>query len=162
MTQYEHLINRLTHQRYQHYEISSFAKDGCYSRHNRSYWSNQSYLGIGPGAHSYNGVDRRWNIAHNPKYIQAINQGQDYATVEKLSQNDRYNEYVMTRLRTMWGVDRNILSEFGDEYSMHFSNMLSTIDPSYYIDDGNKIVLTNAGKKMADGIASALFRLGDG
>lgn len=154
------LIDTLTKQGYEHYEISNFAKDGQYAKHNTNYWRGNHYLGIGPSAHSYNGISRSWNIANNAKYISASLEGSIDQEVELLSTNDRYNEYVMTSLRTMWGVDiQKIKKEFGNEYHTYF---LKEIQPFV---DRNEILadttgcykLTTRGKLLADFIASELF-----
>jgi oxygen-independent coproporphyrinogen-3 oxidase len=108
---------------YIHYEISNFAKPGCFSKHNSSYWQQKPYIGIGPSAHSYDGKNlRRWNVANNKKYIDALFSGNIYYEEEHLSIYDRYNEYILTSLRTSWGIDMygDINNKFGDELYSYF------------------------------------------
>jgi len=90
---------------YEHYEISNFAKSEFYSRHNLGYWTQKPYLGFGPSAHSFNGIKRRWNVANNTLYVQAIEKGiPDYYSWEEIDTSKAYNEYVLTSLRTIWGI----------------------------------------------------------
>src|SRR4030095_4105164 len=90
---------------YEHYEVSNFAKPGFRSRHNSSYWKGEKYLGLGPSAHSYNGVERRWNLANNNTYIKSIGEGQPARETEKLTPSQQLNEYIMISLRTVEGMD---------------------------------------------------------
>lgn len=153
------LIDNLTSNGFEHYEISNFAKDKHYAKHNTNYWRGKHYLGIGPSAHSFNGQSRSWNIAHNAKYISAINNNEPYNDVEYLSTENRFNEYIMTSLRTMWGVDINYIeSEFGYDYKKLIEkgsavfiekNNIQVVDHLY--------TLTKSGKLLADFIASELF-----
>lgn len=107
---------------FQHYEISNFAKDGAYSRHNTAYWNGIPYLGLGPSAHSYDGKARFWNLASLSKYLASSESGVFHREIEILSINDQYNEYVMTGLRTMWGCNSlEILQRFGQDVYMHFT-----------------------------------------
>jgi oxygen-independent coproporphyrinogen-3 oxidase len=144
---------------FEHYEISNFSKPGYRSRHNSSYWSGKPYIGIGPSAHSYNGASRQWNIASNSAYISAIQKGEVPATSEQLTLQNRYNEYVMTRLRTLEGIDaEHITQEFGEEFLADF---LAQVDPWLHnsaveIAD-RKVRLTRSGKLLADRITAALF-----
>ena len=145
---------------YEHYEISNFAKPGFRSRHNSSYWQGKKYLGIGPSAHSFDGINRQWNISNNSLYLSSIQHNSIPAEKETLTSNQQLNEYIMTSLRTMEGIDLNFIREkFG--YEMLGSVLLSG---KKYI-AGNKIKetetgrwqLTKEGKLLADGIASDLF-----
>ena len=107
------------------YEISNFAKDNVFSKHNTSYWQNNLFLGIGPSAHSFNYESRRWNIASNKKYIEKLNTNNIYFEEEILTVNQQYNEYVLTNLRTMWGININVIkSRFGSKYCFTYKNML--------------------------------------
>ena len=92
-----------------HYEISNFGKNGYFSKHNTAYWQSKHYLGIGPSAHSYNGESRSWNVSSNKQYIQKIRKGENYFEVEKLTKNQKYNEYIFTSLRIIWGVNSEII-----------------------------------------------------
>ncbi|OYD41780.1 radical SAM family heme chaperone HemW [Sphingobacterium cellulitidis] len=154
------LIDTLTSSGYEHYEISNFAKPGRYARHNSNYWKGKSYLGIGPSAHSFNGASRSWNIANNALYIKGILLKELALKTELLSKNDRFNEYVMTSLRTKWGVDKKyVLQEFGDDY---LNSILKTIEQYVYnkevlISDEGIITLSPSGKLLADQIAADLF-----
>lgn len=114
---YRVLCNELQKANFEHYEISNFAKAGYRSKHNGAYWKGIKYLGIGPAAHSFNGTNRRWNIANNAKYGQYLSEGSIYWEEEVLSEKDRLNEYVMTSLRTVEGIDTNHLQS-------HFSKLL--------------------------------------
>ena len=108
---YFQLLNRLEKQGYIHYEISNFCKPGYASRHNMGYWNGTSYIGFGAGAHSYDGTHRRWNVSSLEKYINRVKDGQTYFDFETLSENDKYNEFIMTRLRTRLGISNTELKE---------------------------------------------------
>lgn len=150
---------------YEQYEISNFALPGHYARHNSNYWRGAHYLGIGPSAHSYNGTSRQWNVANNTKYLRAMeadSPSADWAAAlyecEQLRPEDQYNEYVMTRLRTVWGVQLEALSALNPAFEQHF---LERAKP--YLENGQLIRnqatfrLTKTGRFLADGIAAALF-----
>lgn len=110
------LIDRLTANGYLHYEISNFARPGMISRHNSSYWTGKKYLGAGPSAHSYNGENRQWNVSSLPAYIRGIGRGTPEVEVEELDINTRYNDFIITGLRTMWGVNlTEIQGQFGND-----------------------------------------------
>jgi oxygen-independent coproporphyrinogen III oxidase len=162
------LMNWLDEAGYEHYEISNFAKFGFRSRHNSSYWSTgaagqrKKYLGIGPSAHSFNGESRQWNIANNKKYIDSLNRNVIPFEKEVLTSSQQLNEYIMTSLRTLEGLNLNLVEKkFGKEA---LNRLLA--DSRKYITD-NKILksetgylkLTKEGKLLADGIASDLFAL---
>jgi oxygen-independent coproporphyrinogen-3 oxidase len=147
---------------YEQYEISNFAKPGCYALHNTAYWQGVPYLGLGPSAHSFNGTNiRQWNVAHNAQYVQSImTEGKVPFEQEALSPEQRLNEYIMTALRTMWGCDLNrVEREWGSEYRKGIEEAARK-----YLDDGRMqaenqhLVLTRQGKLYADGIAADLFR----
>jgi len=103
--QFEMLQKMIAENHYEQYEVSNFCRDGLYSKHNTSYWNNTNYLGLGPSAHSFNGFSRQHNIANNSRYIKSISKGETLVELELLSPRDRLNEYVMTNLRTKWGID---------------------------------------------------------
>lgn len=112
---YKMLIEKAKQYNFQHYETSNFAKKGCFSRHNSNYWRRKIYLGLGAGAHSFDGKKRRWNVADNRKYTKGIMTGSPHFEEETLSRNEAYNEFIMTGLRTMWGCDLTDLQhEFGE------------------------------------------------
>lgn len=154
------LIDRLTTANFEQYEISNFAKSAHYAKHNTNYWRGIHYLGIGPSAHSFNGITRSWNIANNAKYIQSIEAGKPLFETEVLTQSDQINEYIMTALRTMWGIDLDrIISAFGSgakDYILRSARPF--IDNGQLHQHGQQLVLSNSGKLFADHIASELFR----
>jgi oxygen-independent coproporphyrinogen-3 oxidase len=144
---------------YEHYEISSFATPGNQSRHNSSYWHSKKYLGLGPSAHSFNGISRQWNIANNPLYIKYIMTGQQPYELEILKPRDMLNEYIMTSLRTREGLDlKHIRSHFGEEKAKKLENQTAVYILSKQMENRQeRLVLTGNGKLFADGIAAALF-----
>ena len=153
------LMNWLQQAGFEHYEISNFALPGKRSRHNSSYWQGVSYLGLGPSAHSFNGESRQWNIANNALYIQSLQEDKVPFEIEHLTGTQRLNEYIMTSLRTMEGLDIAwIVSRFGEREA----NQLQR-DSQPFIDSGkmrfynNHLQLTKEGKLFADGIAAELF-----
>lgn len=141
------------------YEISNFGKPGYFSKNNTAYWQQKTYLGIGPSAHSYDGERRGWNVRSNPKYIRAITKGELPMEVEVLSKTDRYNEYVMTGLRTIWGVSlEKIRDLFGEVYEKHIEEQAGKYIASHLLYlDGDTLLATKKGKFLVDGIASDLF-----
>ncbi|MEO6219770.1 MAG: radical SAM family heme chaperone HemW [Ginsengibacter sp.] len=148
---------------YEHYEISNFAKPGFRSRHNSSYWKGDSYLGIGPSAHSYNGKARRWNIANNALYIQSINKNVIPFEEEILTKTQQLNEYIMTSLRTMEGLDLNFVE---NRFSINEKRMIEKGVENYITKNmiflkEERLILTDHGKLFADGIASDLFVVPD-
>lgn len=155
------LKERLEEEGFIGYEVSNFGKPNYFSKNNTAYWLGKKYLGIGPSAHSYNGENRSWNIANNPKYIQAIEKGELPAEVEKLTTVDRYNEYVMTGLRTIWGVSLNrVASEFGEEYYEYIIQQSKKhIEEGLLVVTQNVLLVTPKGNFLTDGIASDLFRI---
>ena len=154
------LIETLLSSGYEHYEISNFAKPDRYARHNSNYWKGKSYLGIGPSAHSFNGTSRSWNIANNTLYIKGILAKELPLETEQLSKNDLFNEYVMTSLRTKWGIDQEyVKKEFGDDYLNSIKRSIEEYihNRSVGISEDGKIILNPSGKLIADQIASELF-----
>ncbi len=156
--QFEMMVETLESNGFEHYEISNFAKEGYRSKHNTNYWKGVPYIGLGPSAHSFNGTERQWNIANTPKYIKGLESGNLNYEIETLSVNDKYNEYVMTSLRTSWGVDLAYLQvEFGQELAEHFeSSIAGHLQDEITVKDG-KYTLTRMGKLYADQITSNLF-----
>ena len=136
---------------YEHYEISNFAKPGRRSRHNSSYWQGKKYLGLGPSAHSFNGTERQWNVTNNNIYIESINNGKIPFEKEELTKIQKLNEYIMTSLRTMEGLQLDIAGEELATKSKKF------IDTGLMKLQNNSLVLTREGKLLADGIAAELF-----
>ena len=155
------LIEELSKHNFIHYELSNFAKDGAFSKNNSSYWLGKSYLGIGPSAHSFDGKQRSWNIKNNSKYISSILQSKLPIKRELLSITDQYNEYVMTGLRTIWGVSlEKVTREFGKEYHTYLllQSEKYRAEELLYIED-EKLKTTQKGKFLSDGISADLFKL---
>lgn len=159
--QFQILVNTLTSNGFLHYEISNFGKEGFLSQHNSNYWKGKPYLGVGPSAHSYDGKNRNWNIANNALYLKNLKKNEFANEVEVLGEKDRFNELVMIRLRTMYGLDsQDILlqfppafySDFLQEVQVHLDNGTLSLKNGIY-------TLTEKGKFLADGIAASLFRI---
>lgn len=157
--QFSILVKTLQDMGYEQYEISNFARNQHYSKHNTSYWKQEEYLGIGPSAHSFNEHSRQYNIANNTKYIQQINQGVIPATLEYLSKEDQINEYLLTGLRTIWGCNIEYLDNLlGSSFIDLQKNFLQPIFNAGHIEiQQQSLKLTQAGKLFADRIASDLF-----
>lgn len=168
--QFEILIQILANQGYEHYEISNFAKPGWYARHNSSYWFGAPYLGVGPAAHSFDGkMTRQWNVANNARYVGILENEQNgkgegrsldgLFEKEILTPAQRYNEYVMTSLRTIWGTDLEKIALFGQEFVPYFLNIVNNfVIKGWVIKKGNIFNLSNTGKLLADFIAAELFQ----
>ncbi|MBT8323296.1 MAG: coproporphyrinogen III oxidase family protein, partial [Eudoraea sp.] len=156
---FELLTARLEEAGFVHYEISNFGKPGYFSRNNTAYWTGLPYLGIGPSAHSFTGSSRSWNVANNTKYIKAIAEKKLPMTLEELSDKDRYNEYIMTGLRTIWGVSTSkIASLFGESYRQYFLTKVSPFLESQKLSlAGDIVTASQSGKFLVDGIAADLF-----
>jgi len=142
-----------------HYELSNFGKKGYFSKNNTSYWQGKKYIGIGPSAHSYNQIHRSWNIANNSIYIKEIQSGNLPNQTEKLTLSDKYNEYVMTGLRTIWGISpHKIKTDFGQNYYDYLiKNAKKSIENGFLKYNKQKIIVTEKGKFISDGLASELF-----
>lgn len=153
------LIEMLEKAGFIHYELSNFGKPDYFSKNNSAYWLGKNYLGIGPSAHSFNGENRSWNIANNSLYINAIQQDKLPNEVEVLCKNNRYNEYVMTGLRTVWGVSlEKIKVDFGQNYLDYLlKNAAIFLANEKLIIEKNILKTTLKGKFFCDGIASELF-----
>ena len=144
---------------YEHYEISNFAKPGLRSRHNSSYWSGESYYAFGPAAHAFDGKSRRWNIANNSLYIQSLQKDIIPFEEEILTETQQLNEYIMTSLRTMEGLNLNYVNE---KFGAELCTKLQVSSRKYestgkLLIENRKIILTKEGKLFADGIAADLF-----
>jgi len=145
---------------YEHYEISNFAKPGFRSKHNSSYWQGKSYLGLGPSAHSFNGNEREWNISNNALYLKSIEQNKLPAEKEILTEEQKLNEYIMTSLRTIEGLS---LTHVLNRWNISIADAIKK-DAAIFVSEGtmitsdNRLILTNNGKLLADGIAAELFR----
>jgi oxygen-independent coproporphyrinogen III oxidase len=156
--QFETLMSRMQTQGFDHYEISNFGKPNFYAQHNSNYWRGAKYLGLGPSAHSFDGTNRRFNIANNSLYIKGIEDNTIPFEEEILTHTQQYNEYVMISLRTIWGTDINKVKKFGDSYFNFFNKKINEfIIQELVVQQNNIILLTQKGKLMADFIAMELF-----
>jgi len=155
------LVDMMEAAGYENYEFSNFGKSNFHSRNNTAYWEGKRYIGIGPGAHSYDGKRRAWNVSNNPKYIKAITENQLPQEVEELTETDRYNEYVMTRLRTQYGVSlKEVKALFGEKIEMYLlQQSQSHIENHFLFQEEDRLYVTKKGKFLSDGIASDLFML---
>lgn len=154
------MIDRLEKNNFIHYEISNFGKDGYFSIHNSNYWKGAHYIGLGPSAHSFDGTSRQWNVANNNIYIKHVSEKTEaYFEKEILTEKERFNEYILTSLRTIWGVDLNYLkTNFNSDFVKTFLNEVETfIKQEYVIAKNTTYTLTEKGKLLADKIASELF-----
>jgi len=154
------LLKEFTSQRgYLHYEISNFARAGFLSRHNTSYWTGDEYIGIGPSAHSYNGFSRQWNFSRIEDYIEAMNQGHVFYEKEELSAKQKFNEYLLTGLRTMWGCDSDVIIEnFGMPLAAHFLKAVNQfVNTGLIKRQGNTYILTDEGELLSDTITAEMF-----
>lgn len=159
---FDYLFETLTSQGFEHYEFSNFGKPGYFSQNNLAYWTGKPYLGIGPSANGYDGKNKRtWNIKNNIKYIKAISKNELPQSIEILTKTDQYNEYIMTRLRTKWGVDLDeIKSKFGQSYMEYLLLQSQThLDLSNIEIRQNHIQINPKAKFLSDGIAADLFKI---
>jgi oxygen-independent coproporphyrinogen-3 oxidase len=157
--QYDYLSMEFSSRDYDHYEISNFGLHGYLSRHNMNYWKDQIYLGVGPSAHSYNQVNRQYNVSNNSHYIQSLESGKIPATIDYLSVPDRINERILTGLRTIWGCDlEGIQNDFGiDILEANRDSIQKLIKNEMIILDNGILKLNKKGRLFADKIASDLF-----
>lgn len=155
------LIDKLKENGFVHYELSNFGKPDYFSKNNTAYWLGKKYIGIGPSAHSYNGESRSWNIANNSLYLKTISKNKLPSETEILSKTDRYNEYIMTGLRTIWGVSLGrIETEFGTKYLDYLHQQANKYISDNLLEiENNVLKTTKKGKFLSDGIASDLFLL---
>ena len=153
------LIHKLKDYGYQHYEISNFCLPGMYSRHNSSYWTGKKYLGCGPSAHSYNGISRQWNVSSLDRYIEQVNNGETYFEVEELDLYTRYNDFVITTIRTMWGMQLDVLKElFGTKLYNYCLRMAQPHLSQGTLELSNGVLkLTEKGVFISDGIMSDML-----
>lgn len=159
--QFHILVATLKENGFIHYELSNFSKPDYFSKNNSSYWLGKKYIGIGPSAHSYDGKNRGWNISNNGLYIKSIQANEIPIETENLTETDRYNEYIMTGLRTIWGVSLvRIEQEFGEKFLTYLNNQSVKFiaDDLLSLSDGI-LTTTKKGKFLIDGIASDLFLL---
>jgi len=157
--QFNILVSTLMENGFEQYEISNFSKIGHNSKHNSSYWKQKHFLGVGPSAHSFNGKTRHWNVSNNARYIKGANENNWVAEEEVLDEKTRYNEYIMTTLRTSWGIDLEYLKQnFDATFVSHFiKESKQFVIANSLLQNGNQFILSQEGKLLADGIASDLF-----
>jgi oxygen-independent coproporphyrinogen-3 oxidase len=155
IAQYKTLVSKLESVGIEQYEISNFSKKGCQSIHNSNYWSGQKFIGVGPSAHSFDGKTRRWNIANNAIYIKKMNWYEE----EFLSDNERWNEYILTRLRTTKGIDLEEIEQIFVIDNQFLQTKKKFMDQNWLEEFGNTIKLTQDGQLRADFIASEFFRI---
>ncbi|WP_319482985.1 radical SAM family heme chaperone HemW [uncultured Draconibacterium sp.] len=159
VAQFNTLVDMSLANGFEHYEISNLAKDQLYSRHNTAYWMGTKYLGLGPSAHSFDGISRRWNDSSVEAYIKAQSNNQTYFEEEKLSEKDQYNEYILTRIRTKWGVSEKELEQrFGHEKASYFSRQLAKYKDTGVLQIKDEIItLTRKGLFVSDEIMADLM-----
>lgn len=155
--QFEILVETSSENGIEQYEISNFSKPGFESRHNSNYWKGVQYLGIGPSAHSFQGKSRQWNVANNARYMKNVEEGTAYFEIEVLSSADRFNELILTGLRTIYGVALSQLSEIQAVPIGFQSNIEQFISKGWMEENDGRIFLTREGRLRADFIASELF-----
>ncbi len=154
LQQFELLIRILKEAGFEHYEISNFCKPGLYSQHNSSYWKSKKYLGIGPSAHSYDLQSRRWNVSSISKYLNGLKNNESYSETEILTDQDRYNDYIITGLRTIWGISEDFIeSEFPENYLIHFQESKRRYLETGHLTCTNELVcISSAGLFISDQI----------
>ncbi|NOY95957.1 MAG: radical SAM family heme chaperone HemW [Chlorobi bacterium] len=159
INQFEVLIKMAESKGFIHYEISNFAKGEAFSRHNSSYWFGKKYLGVGPSAHSYDKASRQWNVSGLKQYLQNIRQDKPYFEKEILNKDTRFNEYILTSLRTMWGVSKkSIREQFGADYLAFFQQGIQQfIHSGYVTEKAGKYILTKRGFFISDDIIATLM-----
>jgi oxygen-independent coproporphyrinogen-3 oxidase len=154
--QFNILIEKSEKAGFIHYEISNFAREGYFSKHNTNYWRQVNYLGLGPSAHSFNGYSRQWNLKNVKSYISSVNNNKPYYEGEELSLKTRFNEYIMTSLRTMWGIDLEYVEKMfekeGHDYIISLAGKFK--DYGLMKQENKNLVLTNQGKMISDNIIS--------
>lgn len=155
-SQFSMLIEKATAAGFIHYEISNFGREGFFSKHNTSYWKQVSYLGLGPSAHSFNGYSRQWNVSDISKYIAALSKGKLLFEIEELDLRTRFNEYILTSLRTMWGIDlAYVEAEFEKEGYDYITNLAAKfMGYGLMRQEKNSLILTDQGVMIADNIIS--------
>jgi oxygen-independent coproporphyrinogen-3 oxidase len=155
-SQFSTLIEKATAAGFVHYEISNFGREGFFSKHNTSYWKQVPYLGLGPSAHSFNGYSRQWNVSDISKYIGALKKRKLLFEIEELDLRTRFNEYIMTSLRTMWGIDLAYVEAEFEKEGYDYINNLSGKFIGYGLmrHEKNSLILTDQGVMIADNIIS--------
>lgn len=152
LEQFNLLLDETVKAGFEQYEISNFARNEMYSNHNSAYWTGEKYLGLGPSAHSFNGISRRWNVAHIEGYIRGIEANTSWFEEEQLTEKDKFNEYILTRIRTKWGISkREINNRFGNEFSNHVEKVAGKFLQTKKMAEQNGIyTLTREGLFVSD------------
>ena len=156
---FEMLMDETAIHNYEHYEISNFARHKKYSKHNTSYWQRKKYLGVGPSAHSFDGDTRQWNVYNNSIYLRTLKNSEIPFEREELTAKDKLNEYLLTSLRTMWGMNLNFVkNNFGNDAAFELEKKLSLLIDEQLVEvKDNNFILTRKGKYFADKISLQLF-----
>jgi oxygen-independent coproporphyrinogen-3 oxidase len=164
VSQFNILIDKTGSAGFIHYEISNFGKEGYFSLHNTNYWKQVNYLGLGPSAHSFNNFSRQWNTRDIRKYTNAINNNKPFFEKEELDVKTRFNEYIMTSLRTMWGIDLEFVERTFEKEGYDYIINLAGKFKAYGLmkQDKKNLVLTNQGKMISDNIISEFMMVGEG
>lgn len=157
--QFESLVDIAREMGFEQYEISNFSRNELYSKHNIAYWLGEKYLGLGPSAHSYNQSSRRWNVSSVAQYIEALNQNKPFFEEENLSQTDRFNEYVLTRIRTKWGLLLPEIEQFfGENRRSYLEKQISKyIESNAIFIQNERVLLTKKGLFISDKIMADLI-----
>jgi len=157
--QYDFMVNYLQQKGYIHYEVSNFAKPTFISKHNSAYWHQNPYIGLGPGAHSFNGATRQFNISNNSKYIKLIKANQPPFTTEKLDKNELLTEYIFTKIRTYWGLDFNLMKQLFNyqlnNHQVEFINRIVSRKMATFVN--NKLILNSKGFFISDSVVLELI-----
>ena len=155
---YATVCRRAAEMGFEHYEVSNFARGGRYSRHNMAYWQGRPYVGFGPSAHSYDGRSRHWNVANVRRYVEGVERGEGWFEREVLGEDDLYNEFVMTGLRTKWGIDAGEAEKrFGRQWERAQGRLASYVASGDVERVGNRLRLTEAGWLVSDMVMADLF-----
>ncbi|MCK5169949.1 MAG: hypothetical protein KAQ75_08720 [Bacteroidales bacterium] len=159
LEQFQLLVEKTKENGFLHYEISNFAKDGSISLHNTNYWMNVKYLGLGPSAHSYNLTSRQWNISNLRAYMDSISIGKIPFEIEILEEKEKYNDYVITSLRTMWGLNTEKLKkEYDRKYLKYFLSKTENLVNEIFLKKlGSNFALTEKGIFISDNIIKSFF-----
>ena len=157
--QFKLLKDEMEQAEFEHYEISNFAHSGLYSRHNKAYWERKNYLGFGPSAHSFDKKSRRWNVSSLNKYLEAIENNGDYWENEILTDQDQYNDYMITSLRTIWGISEQYLRvNFAQKFNLHFQKEAQIfLDSKHLLFENGSYKLSTEGLFISDNIMESLL-----
>jgi len=156
---YTTLVSYLKKNGYEQYEVSNFAKDKAYSKHNSSYWKDGKYIGVGPSAHSFDGTSRRWNISNNPLYLKHIENKSSYYSIEHLDKNAIWNELFLTGFRTMWGIEKKQIKALGGLMLNEEKEILKLKKQGLVLENKQRLTLSTKGFLFADAISASFFRV---